>query len=126
MKIPKSLQESAPAVDPQGPEAGVEVHVSLYPLEGEPRRFAGIVASAPGLDELLEIEGDAGVYRVTEVRRSLRGMTELKPDLKGTLDGAYDRLYKRGVPLADELVFVTAEAETETDGEEGAEEEGAA
>lgn len=111
MKIPKSLQESASPVDPHPPEAGVEVHLALYPVEGEPRRFAGVFAAAPGLDETFELEGVEGVYRVTEVRRSVRGLHELKADASGSLEGAYDRLYKRGAPFADELVFVTAEIE---------------
>ena len=117
MKIPKSLQESAAPVDSQAPESGVEVHLALVLLEGEPRRFAGVFAAAPGLDETLEIEGDAGVYRVTEVRRSVRGLHELKPDANGSMEAAYDRLYKRGAPFADELVFVTAELVPEETGE---------
>ncbi|RYG87441.1 hypothetical protein EON77_02140 [bacterium] len=114
MKIPKSLQETAAPVDPVPVEGGVEVHLTLYP-EGEsaPRLFAGVFTSSPALDETIEIPGEEGVYRVTDVRRSVRGLFEIKPDANGSVEAAYERLVKRGVPFADEIVFVVAEAETD-------------
>lgn len=119
MKIPKSLQETAAPLDPAPVEGGVEVHLSLYSEpEGAPRQFAGVFVSSPALDETIEIPGEEGVYRVIEVRRSVRGLFEIKPDANGSVDAAYDRLAKRGVPFADEIVFVVAELETA----EGAEE----
>lgn len=118
MKIPKSLQEAAVPVDPTPPESGVEVHLALYAdPSAEPRRFAGVFASAPRLDELIEIPGETAVYRVLEVRRSVRGLVELKPDASGKLDSAYERLAKRGVPFADEIIFVVAEGEAEAEEE---------
>ena len=68
--------------------------------------------SSPALDETIEIPGEEGAFRVTEVRRSVRGLFEIKPDANGSVDAAYDRLVKRGVPYADEIVFVVAELET--------------
>lgn len=116
MKLPKSIHESAVPVDPAPPESGVEVHLALYDdPNAEPRRFAGVFASAPRLDELIEMPGETGVYRVIEVRRSVRGLAELKPDASGALDAAFDRLAKRGVPFADEIVFVIAEVEVEAE-----------
>ena len=114
MKIPKSLQESAAPVDPAPPESGVEVHLALYSdPSAAPRRFAGVFASAPRLDELIELPDERETYRVIEVRRSIRGLTELKPDAAGSMDAAYERIAKRGVPFADEIVFVVAEGEVE-------------
>lgn len=118
MKIPKSLQETAAPVDPAPVEGGVEVHLSLYSgEEGAPRQFAGVFVSSPALDETIEIPGEEGVYRVTEVRRSVRGLFEIKPDANGSVEAAYDRLVKRGVPYADEIVFVVAEIETVESGD---------
>lgn len=100
-------------------EGGVEVHLTLHPVEGGPRRFAAVFVAPPALDEVIELaEEEERTYRVTEVRRSLRGLLELKPDAEGSLNAAYERLAKRGVPYADEIVFVLAEEElepTETD-----------
>lgn len=119
MKIPKSLQESAVPVDPAPVENGVEVHLTLFTdPNAEPRRFAGVFVSAPRLDELIELPGETAVYRVVEVRRSVRSLAELKPDVAGSLDAAYERLAKRGVPYADEIVFVVAEGEAEAEADE--------
>lgn len=104
-------------MDAAPPEEGVEVHITLQSLEGETRRLVGLFAAPPMLDEVLELAGEDRTYRVAEVRRSLRGLTELKPDADGSLTAAYDRLAKRGVPFADELVFVYAEEEAELTGE---------
>lgn len=112
VKLPKNLAAGEP-LDPAPPEQGVEVHITLQPLEGETRRLVGLFAAPPMLDEVLELAGEERTYRVAEVRRSLRGLAEIKPDASGSLDTAYERLAKRGVPLADELVFVYAEEEAE-------------
>lgn len=122
VKIPKSLQETAAPVDPAPVEGGVEVHLALYTdPNAEPRRFAGVFVSAPTLDEHIEIPGESEVYRVVEVRRSVSGLVELKPDASGALDAAYERLAKRGVPFADEIVFIVAESVPEDESGEEAE-----